>query len=52
MIPVRKLLAELSEERKRIDKAIAALQRNLRRRPKLVRGPDPESLDRSAKPGR
>jgi hypothetical protein len=52
MIPVRKLLAELLEERKLIDKAIAALERNMRKRPKLVRTPGPKRLDRSVTRGR
>lgn len=42
MIPVRKLLADLLEERKRIDKAIAVLEQNLRGRPKLVHDTRPE----------
>lgn len=52
MIPVRKMRADLLEERRRIDKAIAALERNLRGRPKLVRAACPKSLNSSAAPGR
>ena len=53
MIPVKKLLAELLEERKQIDEAIANLepQPDRRQQPKLALAPNPTRLDPSLRAG-
>jgi hypothetical protein len=53
MVPVKKILADLLEERKRIDEAIANLElpQHRRERPKMALVPNPAKSD-PATPGR